>query len=128
MWESGEFEVTYDDGDTERRVQPEHVRLVGDAAGSTAGLVKKVRKAKKVQGPQGPYAVGDVVEARFRGRAKWFRGKIGAVSRTFSAITYTIEYDDGDTERGLAAEFVRLLNRSEEPVSGGPEKVSAASL
>jgi hypothetical protein len=52
---------------------------------------------------------GQKVEARFRGRAKWFKGKVRRVNRDG---TYDIEYEDGDNERDVAAELVRALEES----------------
>ena len=49
---------------------------------------------------------GDRVQARFGGRAKWFSGKVTFVSR--DGETADIEYDDGDTEDGVAIDLIRL--------------------
>ncbi|CAN0512985.1 unnamed protein product, partial [Discosporangium mesarthrocarpum] len=45
-------------------------------------------------------------EARYRGRGKYYKGKI---SRVNSDGTFDINYDDGERERGLAVEHVKSL-------------------
>ena len=49
---------------------------------------------------------GDRVEARYRGKSKWYKGK---VTRVNSDDTYDIEYDDGDTERRVRKSLVRKI-------------------
>jgi len=46
------------------------------------------------------------VEARFGGKGKWFAGVVEAVN---SDGTFHIRYDDGDEEKGVAAELIRVL-------------------
>jgi hypothetical protein len=48
--------------------------------------------------------VGDRVEARFRGRAKYFSGRI---LKAHADGSFDIEYDDGDKEYNVAAALVR---------------------
>ena len=68
----------------------------------------------------GPLAKGDRVEARFRGnpRKRMYAGVIAAVhrARDWSSggwkYTYDVDYDDGDKDRGLAAEHVKKLASS----------------
>ena len=49
---------------------------------------------------------GDRVEARYRGKSKWYKGKIMRVNVDG---TYDIEYDDGDVERRVRKSLVRKL-------------------
>ena len=48
---------------------------------------------------------GDLIEARYRGGAKWFSGK---VLRKRPDGSFDIRYDDGDSESGVRSEYVRL--------------------
>jgi hypothetical protein len=50
------------------------------------------------------FRVKDVVEARFKGREAWFKGRIVKVRDA----SYDIQYDDGDTEQGVPADRVRF--------------------
>ena len=48
--------------------------------------------------------VGDKVEARYRGRSKYYPGKI---SRVHSDGTFDIDYDDGEQETRVLEEYVK---------------------
>ena len=86
----GTYDIEYDDGDTERRVRKSLVRKVG-------GDSKRKSKSKYDDTEDdNEISRGDRVEARYRGKSKWYKGKI---TRVNSDDTYDIEYDDGDTER-----------------------------
>ena len=58
----GTYTVDYDDGEQERRIDAAMVRAIGGAA---PGSPKKHKMRE-----------GDRVEANYRGRGKWFKGKI----------------------------------------------------
>lgn len=45
------------------------------------------------------------IEGNYRGRGRWLRAKIRTVK---SNNTYTIDYDDGETELGAREENIRL--------------------
>ena len=49
---------------------------------------------------------GDKVEARYRGKARAYPGRIARVNRDG---TYDVDYNDGDKERGVAADLIKLL-------------------
>merc|ERR1719482_866233 len=59
--------------------------------------------AEPCDGPDRLFAVGDRVEARFQGKAKYYSGIVSAVT----ARGYDIAYDDGDHETGVAEELLR---------------------
>ena len=76
------YDVTYDDGDTEKGVKQENIRAgVGDSE----------------------LDVGTRVEARYKGKKKYYPGKIAARS----GDTYDIDYDDGEKESGVARNLIR---------------------
>ena len=52
------------------------------------------------------YKMGDKVEARFKGGAKWHPGRIDNVNRDG---TYDVRYDDGDQERRVESRMIRRL-------------------
>ena len=62
--------------------------------------------------------VGDRVEARYRGRARAYPGRI---ARENGDGTYDVEYDNGDKEQGVAADLINWKgcgSAAEEEVSG----------
>lgn len=67
----------------------------------------------------GGFTVGTRVEARYKAGSKWYSGSVAS----FDGVAYNINYDDGESESGLAAEFVRLLGAavvSQEPAVVSP--------
>ena len=80
--DAGTYDVTYDDGDTEKGVKQENIRAgVGDSE----------------------LDVGTRVEARYKGKKKYYPGKVAARS----GDTYDIDYDDGEKESGVARNLIR---------------------
>ena len=78
----GTYDVIYDDGDTEKGVKPEHIRAgAGDSE----------------------LEVGQRIEAKYRGKKKYYPGKIAARS----GDTYDVDYDDGEKESGVARNLIR---------------------
>ncbi|CAN0450107.1 unnamed protein product, partial [Ectocarpus sp. 12 AP-2014] len=51
---------------------------------------------------------GDKVEANFRGRGRFFPGRI---SRVNLDGTFNIDYDDGEKERGVTDDLIRASDR-----------------
>ncbi len=51
--------------------------------------------------------VGDKVEANYRGRGKFYAGKI---KRDREDGTYDIDYDDGESETKVKEELIRLID------------------
>ena len=47
--------------------------------------------------------VGQTIEAKYRGKKKYYPGKIAARS----GDTYDIDYDDGEKESGVARNLIR---------------------
>lgn len=55
-------------------------------------------------------------EEQFEGRENWFEGKITKVHESSTgAITYDVEYDDGDTEEGMTTKNVRPVEEAPKP-------------
>jgi cytidine deaminase len=92
----GTYDINYDDGEKELGVLAEYVRLIG-----SSGSTKKLTDVAELH-----LREGDKVEARYRGRERWFAGSVHRVNRDG---TYDINYDDGERELGVAAELVRLI-------------------
>ena len=109
MHANGTYDIDYDDGEQERRVDAAMARPVGGAApGSPKKSAARLRE-------------GDAVEANFRGRGKFFKGKI---DREHSDGTYDILFDDGDRDTRVEAHNIRSLD--ERP--GSAKKLASARL
>ena len=94
---NGTYDIRYDDGDEERNVSAYKIRRKAGAASTT-----KLRE-------------GDAVEARYRGREKYYKGKI---SRDRMDGTYDINYDDGEKELRVEERLIRKL--ADDPISPRP--------
>ena len=95
---NGTYDVEYDDGDSERGIKPNNIRSISKSqfdADSDSLLSRGTR-----------------VEARYRGKSKWYKGKI---LRANTDGTYDIEYDDGDVERRVAKSLIREIDRLRNP-------------
>ncbi|KDO21598.1 hypothetical protein SPRG_22324 [Saprolegnia parasitica CBS 223.65] len=91
----GSYDINYDDGEIEKKVPPELVRIKG---GSKAESPKKAI-----------FRVGAKVEARYKGKAKYYPGTI---TRCHSDETFDIDYDDGEVERRVEKDLVRPVSAS----------------
>jgi len=88
-----------DDGEQETRVLEEYIRPRG--GGGREVSVPKFRR-------------GERVEARYRGRAKYYRGRI---ARERGDSLYDISYDDGEEESRVAAHLIRSLESGASGIS-----------
>lgn len=112
----GTYDIRYDDGDKERAVRPENIRLL-DSGNATGDIDASVSRK---------FDVGDSVESNFKGKGKWFKGIIKRVNRADS--TYDIRYDDGDSERGVSEDLIRpLASTTKTADSAGPSDVETVS-
>ncbi|CAM9744900.1 unnamed protein product, partial [Scytosiphon promiscuus] len=103
----GTLDVDYDDGEKEIGIAEEHVRSLDSRA-----IVDKQRgRGKAVE-----LLEGDSVEANYRGRGRYYPGRISRVHRDG---TYDIAYDDGEKERGITADLVRASDRGAGRVGEG---------
>jgi len=108
---NGTYDIKYEDGDTEEGVDPSMVRRPGSSGNDEPGKRDAGNKSKSVG-----FEEGDKVEARFRGRSKWFAGRIKRVNRNG---TYDIRYEDGDTEEGVEESMIRRPGGDEDDKSKG---------
>lgn len=51
--------------------------------------------------------VGTSVLAKYRGKGKWFPGKVSSAEVVAGQVKYAIAYDDGDVDHSLAGVHVR---------------------
>ncbi|KAG2857891.1 hypothetical protein PC113_g10284 [Phytophthora cactorum] len=85
----GTYDITFNDGDSERRVPRSRIRSKS----------KEDNLPKKKNG----FSIGDAVKAKYKMGTKYFPGKI---ARIRSDGTYDIEYDDGDSETHVDASLI----------------------
>ena len=95
----GTYDVKYSDGDDEQNVAPSFLRL-HDAQHHS-------KKEHSLGVNTGVFVLGEAVEAKYLGGAKWFAGKISAVNADKS---YDVHYNDGETETAIAVELIRSIS------------------
>ncbi|DAZ98959.1 TPA: hypothetical protein N0F65_000491 [Lagenidium giganteum] len=83
----GTYDIKYEDGDVETRVSKANIVAPEDAAAPSGSPTKSQQRRV--------LAVGDIVQARYKGGKKLYKGEI---KRVRSDGTYDIEYEDGDVE------------------------------
>ena len=98
------YDIDYDDGEQETRVLEEYMRPRGGGARGGGARDASVPKFRR----------GERVEARYKGRAKYYRGK---VARDRGDAVYDIDYDDGEQETRVAAHLIRSLESGASGIS-----------
>lgn len=96
VYRDGLCDILYDSGEKEHQVDPSLVRKAGSARSSS--LEPSRRSTESI-------LEGDAVEANYRGKGKYYSGRVALVR---SDGTFDIDYDDGDKEIRVAAADVRL--------------------
>jgi len=124
-----------DDEEEEEEVLP----MQGEAgkavetAGGTAGGAAGAQPQSAASSGRSALAVGQRVEARYMAtedprHKKWYKGTISAVYP--DGCTFDINYDDGDSEQGVAGKHVRPLETGRAAataVTAGPESAGLAA-
>ncbi|KAK7247647.1 hypothetical protein SO694_00125033 [Aureococcus anophagefferens] len=102
----GTYDIDYDDGESEKKVAEALIR----------GGASKPSKPS-AGGSGGAFPKGGAIEARYRGKSKWYPGKIG---RDNGDGTYDIDYDDGEQEKGVEEALIRGgASKPSKPSAGG---------
>ena len=107
------YSITYEDGDVEDNVAEELIRAVEEAAPAPA-------PAAAAEEAEGKYAVGSKVECRYKGKKRYYPGRVAS----YNSGEYAIDYDDGEKESGVAEELIRVVEEAPAPApaaSGGFE-------
>ncbi|KAL4171226.1 hypothetical protein KRP22_009324 [Phytophthora ramorum] len=112
---NGTYDVKYDDGDSEARVE---ASLIEDAESDKTDA-DKLRSTKAQDSPktssksstQRPLRVGDAVKAKYKGGARLFAGKI---TRERMDGTYDVKYEDGDVEERVEVDFIQRVDGDED--------------
>ena len=93
------YDVNYDDGEKERGVKANLIKKIGGGGTSDSEA-------------EANFSRGDKVEARYKGKSKYYKGEIGRDNRDG---TYNVNYDDGEKERGVKANLIKSLEKSKSP-------------
>ena len=110
-YEDGVYAIDYDDGEKESGVSEELIRAVEEAPAPAPAAAS------------GKYAVGAKVEARYRGKKKWYAGEVTKVD----GDVYSVTYEDGDVEDGVAEELIRAVEEAAPAPAAAADDAPAAS-
>ncbi|KAE9309529.1 hypothetical protein PF001_g10636, partial [Phytophthora fragariae] len=111
---NGTYDIDYDDGEKETGVAAELIRSLAKKGGDDSDIGPKAKKFKE----------GDKVEAQFKGRSKYYSGRI---ARVCSSDTYAIDYDDGEYEASVHSLHIRLLKAASAAPSKSKDDFSSKS-
>lgn len=102
----GTFNIDYDDGEIERHIGEHYIRVKDTYSYSSPsrGYDDDDKSNKDF------LEEGMKIEARYRGRSKWYPGKINRINRDGS---FDIIYDDGERELGVDSNMIRKLEESQ---------------
>ena len=97
--------LTQDDGEAETRVEERLIRsLDGGGRGS--------RSPSPRGGGRGRLREGDKIEARYRGRSRYYPGRI---ARDRGDGSYDVDYDDGEKETRVLEELIKKTGGGDSP-------------
>ena len=108
----GTFDVEYDDGDSEMRVKEDFIKITD----------RRSRSRSRSRSPRSRSTVdtilreGDAVEANYRGRGKYYTGKI---RQDRGDGTYDIDYDDGERETRVRENLIAPARSSSSKPDNG---------
>ena len=99
----GTYDVDYDDGEAESRVPAEMIRV------KDANLVgeDKDRSMSRSKAPILRLEEGMKVEANYRGRGRWYPGKIKLCR---ADGTFDIAFDDGESEMRVTEDRIKAID------------------
>ncbi len=92
---NGAYDIEYDDGEKERMVK--------------ADLVRKRETSTFEPNANTTYTEGDTIEARYKGRSRFYPGVIARVHNNGAC---DIDYDDGEKERMVKEDLIRKRETS----------------
>ena len=102
---NGTVDINYDDGERELGVKPELVRVLEDKRSSRSSSSRSPSRSRSSRDPEP--RVGDKCEAQFKGKGKFYPGKISKVN---SDGTVNVDFNDGDKDRYVDMKSAKLLD------------------
>jgi hypothetical protein len=105
---NGTYDIDYDDGEKETSVAAELIRSLSKAGIKEDGDAPHKTAGSRQESPP-IFRVGTPVEALYKGKDKYYKGKI---ARIHADGTYDIDYDDGDKETKIPGRNIRPLKPS----------------
>lgn len=103
----GTYDIRYKDGDSERDVDPRFVRDTGARSSNSLATTTSTAGEIASRSRRKDFSVGDKVEARFGGRSRWFKATVERKNRDG---TYHLLYADGDEERSVENDLIRMID------------------
>jgi hypothetical protein len=94
---NGTYNVLFDDGDKDNEVELASIERI---AGTSS------RDASDTEGG-GKFEVGSKVEARYKGKTRYYPGRIARVRLNG---TYDVDYDDGEKEASVAKDLIKSFD------------------
>ena len=107
----GTYEILFDDGDKQSHVDAKRIKV------KSSGRSRSRSRSQSRSPSRSRLQEGDKVEADYRGRGKFYPGKI---TRDRGDDTYDISYDDGERETRVA----KRLIKSKKSGSSSSDKIS----
>lgn len=109
------YHLLYDDGDEEKQVPANRVRVIAAAAAAAAPSSAKSFAAAAMPGAlastptglKGLYKVGDKVEALYYSGETWYPATIAAARANGDEWVYDLTYDDGDREKKVSENKIK---------------------
>ena len=86
----GTYDIDYDDGEKETKVEEKLIRVLGGVSTTPAVAIR--------------LAEGNKIEANYHGNGKYYPGKI---ARDNKDGTYDVDYDDGEKEAKVEEKLIR---------------------
>ena len=103
---NGTVDINYDDGEKELGVKPEFVRVLEDHGRGRSSKSRSRSRSRSRSPRAGEPRVGDSCTAQFKGKGKFYPGKIAKVN---SDGTVNVDFDDGDKDRYVDMRSVKLV-------------------
>ena len=101
----GTYDVKFDNGNRDKAVHREKIKAVGDDDSHSTPPKKKTEKKKS------KIREGDNVEAKFKGKGKFYPGEVYKINRDG---TYDVKFADGDRDRAVEADDIKAVGEDDE--------------
>jgi len=108
------YHLVYDDGDEETGVSEDKIRKkeIDLKANNMNTNTNNTKRSNTPVSIKGKFNVGDKIEAQYYNGTTWYEGKIAGLVYDGDVIKYDIIYSDGDREKAVIEEKIRLISES----------------